>query len=63
MMEKTVRHFDSFRAKEAAEIEEDLEMSPEERIAIVLELRARVYPDAAQQGLARVYRIIERQRG
>ena len=63
LMEKTVRHFDSFRASELADIEEDLAMSPAERIAIVLELRARVYPDAAQQGFARVYRIIKREQG
>jgi hypothetical protein len=63
MMEKTVRHFDGFAASDAADIEEDLLMSPEERIAIVLELQARVYPNAAQQGFARVYRITERQRG
>jgi hypothetical protein len=63
VMEKTARHFDSFKASELADIEGDLAMSPEERIAIVLELRARVYPDAAQQGFARVYRITNRQRG
>jgi hypothetical protein len=62
-MEKTVRHFVGFDAAEAAVIEEDLALSPEERIAIVLELQARAYPDAAQQGLARVYRVTERQRG
>lgn len=63
MVEKTVRHFDSFKAAELADIEEDLAMSPEERIAIVLELQARVYPDATQQGFARVYRITECQQG
>jgi hypothetical protein len=57
-MEKTVRYFRSAEAAEAAEIEEDSAMSPEQRIAIVLELQARVYPDTAQQGLARVYRIV-----
>ena len=62
-MEKTLRHFDSFRTAEAADIEEEHAMSPEERIAVVLELRARVYPDAAQQGFARVYRIADCQRG
>ena len=58
-----MRHFVGFDAAEAAVIEEDLALSPEERIAIVLELQARAYPDAAQQGLARVYRVTERQRG
>jgi hypothetical protein len=62
-MEKTVRYFGSFRAAESADIEEDLAMTPEQRVAIVLELQARVYPDAAQQGFARVYRLTERQRG
>lgn len=60
-MEYVVRHFGSFEEAEAAEIEEDLAMTPEQRIAIVLELQARMYPDADQQGFARVYRIIQRQ--
>jgi len=59
-MEPVVRHFGSFKAAEAADIEEDPAMTPEQRVAIVLELRARFYPDAAQQGLARVYRITRR---
>lgn len=59
-MERVVRHFTSFQAAEAADIEEDLAMTPEQRIAIVLELQARIYPDADQQGFARVYRITQR---
>jgi hypothetical protein len=61
-MEDLVRHFGSFEAAEAADIEEDLAMTPEQRIAIVLELQARIYPDADQQGFARVYRVTQRQR-
>ncbi len=61
-MERVIRTFDSFEAAEAAEIEEDLAMTPEQRVAIVLELQARIYPDADQQGFARVYRITQRQR-
>jgi hypothetical protein len=61
-MEKVIRKFDSFKRAEAADIEEDPAMTPEERIAVVLELRARIYPDAGQQGLARVYRITQRER-
>jgi hypothetical protein len=61
-MERVIRHFDSFEAAEAADIEEDLAMTPEQRIAIVLELQSRVYPDADQQGFARVYRITQRQK-
>ena len=62
-MERTVRHFDNMDAAEKAEIEEDLAMSPQERVAIVFELQERIYPDAAQQGFERVYRITERERG
>ena len=56
-----VSHFGSFDAAEGADVEEDLAMTPEQRIAIVLELQARIYPDADQQGLARVYRVTQRQ--
>jgi hypothetical protein len=60
-MEKVVRHFGGLQAAEAADIDEDLAMTPEQRIAIVLELQARAYPDASQQGFVRVYRITQRQ--
>jgi len=62
-MEKVVRIFHSFEEAEAAEIEEDRAMTPEERVAMVFELQARLYPDAAQQRFARVYRVTERQPG
>ena len=61
-MEKVIRFFGSFEAAEAENIAEDLAMTPEQRIAIVLELQARIYPDAAQQGFARVYRIAQHER-
>jgi hypothetical protein len=61
-MEKVIRKFASFQEAEAAEIEEDLAMTPEQRVAMVLELQARIYPNAAQQGFARVYRITQRER-
>lgn len=57
-----MRVFHSFAEAEAAEIDEDRSMTPEQRIAIVLELQTRLYPDAPQQRLARVYRIIQRER-
>lgn len=60
-MEKVIRRFESFEQAEAADIEEELAMTPEERVALVLELRAMMYPDADQQGLARVYRITQRE--
>jgi hypothetical protein len=60
-MERVVRNFGSFEAAEAADIEEDLAMTPEQRVAIVFELQARMYPNADQQGFARVYRVTQRQ--
>jgi hypothetical protein len=36
-------------------------MTPEQRVAIVLELQARIYSDADRQGFERVYRITQRQ--
>lgn len=62
-MEKTIRIFTSFHDAETADIEEDLRMTPEQRIAIVLSLRERIYPDAAQQGFARICRVTQLQRG
>jgi hypothetical protein len=46
---------------EAADIGDDLAMSPEQRVAIVFELQARIYPDASQQGFTRIYRIAQRE--
>jgi hypothetical protein len=60
-MEKVVRKFSSFAEAEEAEIEEDLAIPPAKRIEILLELIHRVYPDASEQRLARVCRIIKRQ--
>ena len=62
-MEKVIRRFSSHEAAEAADIDEDLAMTPEQRVAMVLELQARMYPNADRQGFARVYRITQRQRG
>lgn len=61
-MEKVARIFHSFAEAEAADADEDMRMTPEQRIAIVLELQTRVYPDAPQQRLARIHRIIKRER-
>jgi hypothetical protein len=60
-MGKIIRVFDSFEEEEAdaADAKEDLDMTPERRVAMVFELRDRLYPDAAEQGLARVCRVIE----
>jgi len=61
-MDRVVRVFRSFEEAEAAEIEEDLAMTPEQRVAAVLELRNRMFPNETQQGLARVCRIAQFER-
>ena len=61
-MELVIRKFDSFEAAEPAEIEEDIAMPPEQRIEVLLAIRARLYDHADQQGFARVSRIIQRER-
>jgi hypothetical protein len=61
-MEKVVRIFQSFEEADAADIERDRKMTPEQRVAEVLQLRAWTYPDGTQQRLDRVYRIIQRER-
>lgn len=62
-MEKTVRIFTNFADAEAADIEEDMRMNPEQRISIVLDLQKRIYPSAAEQGFEKVCRITQFQRG
>ena len=60
-VEKKVRIFSSFKDAEESDVREDMAMSPDERIRIVIELRDRRHPDAAKQGLARVCRLIKRE--
>jgi hypothetical protein len=59
-MEKVLRIFDSF--EEADAVDADLRLSPEQRVDMLIELQERMYPDAAQQGFARVYRITQLER-
>jgi hypothetical protein len=61
-VEKTVRIFPSFGEADDAEARADASLSPEERLRIVIELRDRRHPDAAEQGLARVCRVVKRER-
>ena len=42
-MEKTVRIFNGFEQADAADVEEDLHVPPERRIAILLELQERFF--------------------
>jgi hypothetical protein len=62
-VEITVRRFENFEDADAADVEEDLRMTPEQRIAVVLELRERVYPGASEQRLERVCRITQLEQG
>jgi hypothetical protein len=61
-VEKTARIFNSFEEADKEDARQDAAMTPKERLRIVIELRDRRHPDAAQQGLARVCRITELER-
>ena len=61
-MEKVLRIFDSFEEADAADVDADLRLSPEQRVDMLIELQERMYPDAAQQRFARVYRITQLER-
>ncbi len=58
-MEKVVRVFRSWEEAEAADAQEDMDLSPQQRISIVLELQQRVFPDAAERGFERVCRVTQ----
>ena len=61
-MEKIVRVFGAFKDADEADARDDAAMSPEERLNILIELRDRHHPDAAEQRLARVSRVVELER-
>jgi hypothetical protein len=61
-VEKKIRVFRSFAEADAEDAATDARMTAEERIQIVIALRDRRHPDAAQQGLARVYRVTKLER-
>ena len=61
-MKKVVRIFHSFEEADAADALSRNEMSPQERIEIFFAIRERAHPDATQQGLARVCRVLELER-
>ncbi len=56
-MERVARVFSSFEEADQADAEYDAALSPEQRIAIVIELRNMRHPDAAEQRLERVCRV------
>ena len=61
-VEKKVRVFSSFQEADEADVRAHASMSAKERLQLVIDLRDRRHPDAANQGLARVCRIIKRER-
>jgi hypothetical protein len=62
-MEKTVRIFHTFEEADAAEAEFYANLTPLERVQMLIELRDRQHPDAAEQGLARVCRVVKLEQG
>ena len=61
-MEKTARVFASFEEADASDALSRAQMTPQQRAGIFFELRERAHPDAFQEGLARVYRVLELER-
>ena len=61
-VEKRVRVFASFQDADEADARTDAAMSHEERLNILIELRDSRHPDAAEQRLARVSRVVELER-
>ena len=61
-MEKVVRVFDTFEAADAADALSRAQMTPQQRVDIFFEMRERAHPDAFEQGVARVYRVLELER-
>ena len=57
-MEKVVRKFRTFEDAERADREYYASLTPDERMAILLELVQREHGDASK-GLERVYRVVE----
>jgi hypothetical protein len=61
-LEKVARVFTSLEDADAADVRRGAEQTPEERVAICFALRERVHPDVFDQGLARVFRVLELER-
>ena len=62
-VEKTARAFASFEEADEADARYDAAMSTEERLNILIELRDRRHPDAAEQRMARVFQVMGLERG
>jgi hypothetical protein len=62
-VEKVVRIFDTFEEADAADAVSRAQMTPQQRVGIFFELRERAHPDAFKQRFARVYRVLDLERG
>jgi len=58
-VEKTVRVFATLEEADQADAFAYARMTPAERLKIVMDLRDARHPDAIEQGLARVCRVVE----
>jgi hypothetical protein len=57
-MEKVVRIFQSFEKADEADLRDRLAMTPEERVEVFLGIQQRTFRNAADERLARVYRVL-----
>jgi hypothetical protein len=61
-VERTGRVFARFEDADEADARYDAAMTPEACLSILIELRDRRHPDAAEQSMARVLRVVELER-
>ncbi len=57
-MEKVVRIFQSLDEADEADVRERQSMTPEERVEVFLAIQQRGFRNAADERLARVYRVL-----
>ena len=57
-MEKVIRIFQSFDEADEADVRERQSMTPEERVEVFLGIQQRGFRNAADERLARVYRVL-----
>jgi hypothetical protein len=62
VVEKKVRIFTSFEEADEADARDDASMSAQQRLNLLIQLRDERHPDAAEQRLARVSRVVELER-
>ncbi len=58
-VQRSLSVFNSLEEADVTDARADAQLTPEERIQIIILLRDRLHLDAYQQRLARVYRVVE----